>query len=152
MDYELFKVDGEVLRPSEKARAVYRIPEYWDFYIDKLTDVVDVEGLEGISKPIYEISQRLRREKQLDYLLELISIIKEKDNNNKVNWRNTNTIVAKARLYLQFLKSEIAKNIDRKYYDDVDSLLISTTMNKAMDCQREKNAAFEEWVKDKLKQ
>lgn len=151
MRYELFKFDGSVLRPSDKAMKENKIPEYWDFYLAELTDVVDYEGLENVSKPVLRTARKINKEKQIDYLLELISIVKVYDDKKAINWKNTNQVVAKLQLYFEFLKSEQAKEIDKKYFGESHSILRIAPMNDSLDYLGEKNKAFELWVKDKLK-
>lgn len=150
MAYEMLYIDGMVLRPSQKAIKEHRVHEYWDFYLSELTELTEVNGLKNISKPVAEIASKITREKQIGFLLELISVVKKHDTKSEVNWQNTNRIVAKSRLYFKFLKTDIAKKIDAKYFEDPNALFRVSSMNDKIKHNADINKAFEEWVKDKL--
>jgi len=150
MNYEMLYIDGEVLRPSPKAIKQHRIHEYWDFYLSDLSKTIDVEDMQNVSKPIFEIVCKITREKQIDFLLELISMVKKYDVKKQVNWKNTNRVVVESRLYFEFLRTDIVKKIDAKYFEDPNSLLRVSSMNDTIKHNEEINKAFEKWVKNKL--
>ena len=151
MKYELFKFGGAILRPSEIAVNKYKISKSWDFYIKELTEVIDKEGLKSISKPIFQTAQKIIDIKQFDYLLELILIVKEQDVERKVNWKSTNLIVARSQLFFVFQQTDLAKEIDKKYYTNEGQFLKIATMNNSIICAQEKNQAFEVWLLENKK-
>lgn len=150
MTYEMLKIEGMVLKPTQKAIKSHKVYEYWEFYLSELTELTEIRGLKNISKPVAEIASKITREKQVGFLLELISVVKKYDTKNEVNWQNTNRVVAKSRLYFEFLKTDKAKKIDAKYFEDPNALFRVSSMNDKIKHNADINTAFEVWVKDKL--
>lgn len=147
MEYEWINIKGEILSPSSKAKKDLKVPSHWDFYVDELHELTETKELKNVSKPVAYIAEKIYNKTQIEYLLELINEVKKRDEHNQIDWKNTNQIVAKKILYLDFEQTKIAKEIDKKHgYRKNEAV----PMNKDMKRIVEKYSAFEVWVKDKL--
>ena len=147
MKYSLFTLDGALLMPSNKAKCLYLIPETWSFDLSELLEVLVIDGLPQVSKPLYVLAQKIQDEKQIDYLLELISIIKKRDVHRQINWDSTNQIIAKCRLFNQFLQGEEAKQIDEKYHSLLSGIPKRLSIRQAVQRLDELQIAFKKWIK-----